>query len=115
MSLAGAAIGVTAALWHGITWTPLAAPWSFPTVLNVETSFSGVAAATSPLQFTTALSVETWFAGGPALAAPHELFEPTLAVVVVALCAGLSTSLWRVRKARRAVAASIVAAARVTP
>ena len=119
MTVVATGAGAIAAAWWGIhaaLFVPAAV--SFPTTLAVETSFAGgavVAAATAPaLTFPTTLSVETWMGGTPALAAPEELFIPTLALVLAALCLGLTTSLWRVRKARTVVAASIVAAARVT-
>jgi uncharacterized membrane protein YhhN len=94
----------------------LPTPLSFPTIMQVETSFAGGPAMTVPVaSFPATLSVETWIAGLPAFATAAELFVPTLALVLVALCLGSSTTMWRVRRARTAVAASIVAAARVSP
>lgn len=109
------AVGVVAATWSGIAGTVLApAAMSFPTTLEVETSFGGAAVAGPATSQSTALSVETWIGGMPAFASWEELLVPTLVLVLGALYLGLATSLWRVRKARSAVAASIVAAARVT-
>jgi hypothetical protein len=134
LSVAASVLGALAATWWGISVAlvmPVAA--SLPTTLAVETSFAGAAVIMAPpvafssainvnaapaaapaATFSTQLSVETWMAGGPAFASPQELFVPALALVLVALCLGLATSTWRVRRARAAVAASIVAAARVT-
>jgi hypothetical protein len=134
LTVAATAVGTGVAAVWGIS-SALVVPIAvaFPTTLAVETSFAGHAVVAAPavsfatrlsvdtsragvpaLTFPTVLSVETWVAGGPAFASPEGLFIPGLALVLVALCLGLATSLWRVRKARTAVAASIVAAARVT-
>jgi hypothetical protein len=111
----GTAVGVVAATWSGIASMVLVpAAMSFPTTLAVETSFGGSVVAGATTSQPTALSVETWIGGMPAFASWEELLVPTLTLVLAALYLGLATSLWRVRKARSAVAASIMAAARVT-
>lgn len=135
LSVVAVSSGAVAAIWWGIG-CPLVLPaaLSFPTALAVETSFAGGAMLSAPVAsfpttlsvetsivgvpgvtFPTGLSVETWMAGMPAFASPGELFIPVLSVVLAALCLGLTTSMWRVRRARTAVAASIVSAARVLP
>ena len=117
ISVAATALGAATAAWWGIGGAALLhAAVSFPTTLSIETSFAGhaVTAVQDP-SFRTTLSVETWIAGMPAFASAEELFVPMLVAVLAALCLGLATSLWRVRRARTAVAASIVAAARLTP
>jgi len=115
ISAVATAVGVFAAAWSGIQITVLAGvAMSFPTTLSVETSFGGAVVAGPAPSRSTALSVETWMGGVPAFASWEELFVPTLVLVLAALYLGLATSLRRVRKARSAVAASIVAAARVS-
>jgi len=116
-STIAASVGVIVAVWRGIGTTMLTpTPLSFPTRMAVETSFAGAPATSIPVaSLPTTLSVETWIAGQPAFATTEELFVPTLALVLVALCLGLTTTMWRVRRARTAVAAAIVAAARVSP
>ena len=116
-SVVAASIGAIAAVWWGLGTTVLVpTPYRFRRCWRSKPSFAGGAAITSPVAaFPTTLSVETWIGGLPAFATAEEVFVPTLAVVLVALCLGLTTTMWRVRRARTAVAASIVAAARVLP
>ncbi len=138
VSVVATGIGVAAAVWWGIGHgLLLQAAISCPTTLAVETSFPGstviaARAAAAPtalsvetfvggaparrssvVSFPTVLSVDTQFAGAPAFASAEEVFVPALTVVLIALCLGLGASVWRVRRARSAVAAAIVAAARV--
>lgn len=89
--------------------------WSFPTTLSVETVLNRAAAAGSSMSFATTLDVETMFGGRPAMLLGDELVLPLAALVLLALSGGMAVTLWRLRKVRIAVAASIVAAARVAP
>jgi hypothetical protein len=116
-STVAAGAGALAAAWCGVGATVLMpTPRWFPTTMAVETSFAGDLVMTVPVApFPTMLSVETSIAGLPAFNTAEELFLPTLGLVLVALCLGLTTTTWRVRRARTAVAASIVTAARVLP
>lgn len=111
------AVGAGAAVWWGVATTLFLATGSpFATTLAIETSFAGTVVNAPPVTaYPTLLSVETSFGGVPAFATSEELFVPALALVIAALCLGLAMSVWRVRRVRTAVAAAIVAAARVTP
>jgi hypothetical protein len=115
-SMLAASVGAGAAVWWGVgTTLLLPTPLSFPTRLAVEVALAGDPAMHLWIApFPTTLSVETWIAGLPAFAGPAELFEPTLALVLLALCLGLTTMMWRVRKARSAVARAMASAARVS-
>jgi hypothetical protein len=140
LSVVATGVGAAAAVWWEIgSGLLLQAAVSFPTMLAVETSFAGRAALAAPaaavptvltvetlvagvpavdspaMPLGTVLSVETRYADAPAFASAEEVFVAALAIALVALCLGLGTSVWRVRRARSAVAASIVAAARVAP
>lgn len=114
-AIAAAVAALAAAGWGSDAAVFVPAAMSFPTTLAVETSFAGAVVVAPVTSLPTTLSVETWMGGVPAFASWEELFVPTLALVLAALCLGLATSAWCVRKARTAVAASIVATARVTP
>lgn len=86
---------------------------SFATTLRVETSFAGASAIDAAVvSLPTRLSVETAFGVVPARAWSLPLFMPALAVTLVAVCIGAAASLLRLRTARSAVAAAMVAAGR---
>jgi hypothetical protein len=137
VTMAGAALGLAAALWGGMTYAAFFEPsTSFPTTLEVDTAFAGavvlapaapafattltveptfagrLVAGAADATFPVALAVETSLAGAPAVIPPQELLIPALTLALVALSLGLATSWFWVRRARSAVAASILAAAR---
>lgn len=105
--------GIETAMYRGLGPLVLSPVMSVPTTLSVETSFAN-APAVMPPSFLTTLSVETLYGGSPvaAFSSSVPLFMPVLAIMLLAICLGAGLNLLRARKARAAVAATIVAAHR---
>jgi len=114
-----AGAGAAVAPWCGMVRPMLLVPaLSFPTVVSVDTTFAGIrmfadpsfggpiAGGTAAVTFPTMLSVETFFRNAPVMGTSGTLFTPALLVAACAVWVGMVVNLWRVHKARAAMAAS---------
>ncbi|MFI5396652.1 MAG: hypothetical protein ACHQ9S_14050 [Candidatus Binatia bacterium] len=106
--------GIGTAMSRGLTPLLLSPVMWLPTTLSVETSFANAPApAVTAPAFLTTLSVETLYGGSPVVfGSSVPLFMPVLAIILLAISIGAGLNLLRARKARAAVAATIVAAHR---
>jgi hypothetical protein len=107
-TLAAASLGLPAPL----RWS---ADVAYSPTLSVETSFadSPVPVGMPLATFPTTLSVETDYAAVSAIDPNPRLVPPVAAVTLLAIGAGAGVSLWRARRARTAIALTIVAAGRL--